>query len=240
LNFTGNAVTVTDDSGNDATVIEITQVPGDAATIAVGTVTTGAAGSSVIVTNVGTSSAAVFDFTIPRGDTGATGLTGPQGEQGIQGETGATGATGSVSAASALELIEQSSDPAAIASKTLVYAKTDHKLYQRIPDGTITQIGATGTTIASESLSGDRTLDDDDEDYLFLDPNGNNRSVVYGGRTKPIEIINNSVGTYALNLKETGGGATQQALVNSGSPKIKGVKIIPVGSDYKIIHTMGY
>lgn len=47
--------------------------PGAAATIAVGTVTTGAAGSSAVVTNVGTSSAAVFDITIPRGDTGASG-----------------------------------------------------------------------------------------------------------------------------------------------------------------------
>jgi len=46
---------------------------GAAATIAVGTKTTGAAGSSVNVVNSGTSSAAVFDFTIPRGDTGATG-----------------------------------------------------------------------------------------------------------------------------------------------------------------------
>lgn len=46
---------------------------GAAATVAVGTVTTGAAGSSAAVTNVGTSAAAVFNITIPRGDTGANG-----------------------------------------------------------------------------------------------------------------------------------------------------------------------
>ncbi len=46
---------------------------GDAATITLGTVTTGAAGSSVIITNTGDTSAAVFNFTIPRGDTGASG-----------------------------------------------------------------------------------------------------------------------------------------------------------------------
>ena len=46
---------------------------GTAATIAVGTVTTGAAGTSASVTNAGTTSAAVFNFTIPRGDTGAGG-----------------------------------------------------------------------------------------------------------------------------------------------------------------------
>ena len=52
---------------------------GAAATIAVGTVTTGAPGSSAIITNVGTTSAAVFDFTIPRGaaGTGSGDVVGP-------------------------------------------------------------------------------------------------------------------------------------------------------------------
>ena len=45
---------------------------GDAATIDVGTVTTGVPGSSASVTNSGTTNAATLDFTIPRGDTGAT------------------------------------------------------------------------------------------------------------------------------------------------------------------------
>ena len=35
--------------------------------------TTGAAGSNVVITDTGTASAAVFNFTIPKGDTGATG-----------------------------------------------------------------------------------------------------------------------------------------------------------------------
>jgi len=49
---------------------------GDAATIAAGTTTTLAPGSLATVTNVGTSSAAVFNFGIPQGQTGATGATG--------------------------------------------------------------------------------------------------------------------------------------------------------------------
>lgn len=53
-----------------------TGATGTAATIAVGTVTTGAAGSSASITNVGTSSAAIFNFTIPRGDTGSSGSSG--------------------------------------------------------------------------------------------------------------------------------------------------------------------
>ena len=45
--------------------------PGAAATVTVGTVPTGAPGTDAIVTNSGTESAAVLDFTIPKGETGA-------------------------------------------------------------------------------------------------------------------------------------------------------------------------
>ena len=59
------------------------------ATVAIGTVTTGNAGSSATVTNSGTTTAAVLDFTIPKGDTGATGSTGSQGPAGNDGSDGA-------------------------------------------------------------------------------------------------------------------------------------------------------
>lgn len=49
--------------------------PGTAATVSVGTVSTGAPGSNAAVTNSGTESAAVFNFTIPRGNDGASGVT---------------------------------------------------------------------------------------------------------------------------------------------------------------------
>lgn len=67
---------------------------GAAATIKIGTVTSGASAS---VTNSGTTSAAVFDFVLPKGDKGDkgdTGEQGPQGETGATGQAGATGATG--------------------------------------------------------------------------------------------------------------------------------------------------
>ena len=56
---------------------------GPAATVTVGTTTTGAAGSQASVNNSGTSSAAVLNFTIPKGDKGATGETGAPGADGI-------------------------------------------------------------------------------------------------------------------------------------------------------------
>ena len=53
---------------------------GTSATIQVGTVTTGNAGTNVIINNVGTANDAIFDFTIPRGDTGNTGAPGANGQ----------------------------------------------------------------------------------------------------------------------------------------------------------------
>lgn len=52
--------------------VDLGQVVGASSTITIGTVTTGAAGSSATVTNSGTASAAVLDFTIPKGDKGDT------------------------------------------------------------------------------------------------------------------------------------------------------------------------
>lgn len=87
---------------------------GAAATITVGTTTTGPAGSSANVVNSGTSSAAILDFTIPqgakgdKGDKGDTGEQGPQGDQGPQGtqgpkgDTGATGPTGPAGSAATI------------------------------------------------------------------------------------------------------------------------------------------
>ena len=52
---------------------------GAAATLSVGTVTTGAAGSSALVTNSGTAQAAVLNFTIPQGVAGTAGSGGTGG-----------------------------------------------------------------------------------------------------------------------------------------------------------------
>ncbi|MEO8735346.1 MAG: DNRLRE domain-containing protein [Edaphobacter sp.] len=52
---------------------------GAAASVSVGTVTTGAAGSQAMVTNSGTASAAVLNFTIPQGAAGANGTGGGSG-----------------------------------------------------------------------------------------------------------------------------------------------------------------
>lgn len=63
---------------------------GAAASIAVGSVATGAAGSNASVTNVGTSSAAKLNFTIPQGAKGDPGTNGTNGTNGSNGAAGAT------------------------------------------------------------------------------------------------------------------------------------------------------
>ena len=69
-------------------------------TVTVGTTTTGIAGTNAVVTNSGTDSAAVLNFTIPRaapglqGPPGIDGASGRDGTNGLPGATGSTGPTG--------------------------------------------------------------------------------------------------------------------------------------------------
>ena len=105
---------------------------GAAATVAAGTTTTGAAGSSASVTNSGTTSAAVFDFTIPRGNTGATGATG---------STGATGAAATIAAGTTTTL-----SPGTSATVTNVGTSSAATFDFGIPQGAIGATGATGAT----------------------------------------------------------------------------------------------
>lgn len=67
---------------------------GSAATIRIGEVTTGAAGSQASVTNEGTENAAILNFSIPQGAAGTPGTPGQDGEDGADGTPGAVGADG--------------------------------------------------------------------------------------------------------------------------------------------------
>jgi hypothetical protein len=77
--------TVAFDSLTDAQRLSLKGDKGDAATVAVGGVTTLQAGEEASVSNAGTSHDAILQFAIPRGDTGAKGDKGDRGEQGPPG-----------------------------------------------------------------------------------------------------------------------------------------------------------
>lgn len=94
---------------------------GAAATISVGSVTTGGAGTSASVDNSGTSSAAILNFTIPRGDKGEQGIQGVQGLQGVAGDA-ATIAVGTVTTGAAgtqVEVVNVGSPSAAVFDFTI-------------------------------------------------------------------------------------------------------------------------
>ena len=69
-------------------------IQGEAATIQIGQVLTGEAGTNASVENVGTENAAILNFTIPRGATGAAGRDGVNGQDGRDGTNGQDGADG--------------------------------------------------------------------------------------------------------------------------------------------------
>ncbi|MCU1251545.1 MAG: Collagen triple helix repeat-containing protein [Edaphobacter sp.] len=106
--------------------------PGTAATVSVGSVSTGAAGSAAAVSNAGTTSAAVLNFTIPQGLAGATGSTGTTGTAGAA----ATIAVGTVTPLSAGATPTVSNSGSSSAA-TLNFG---------IPAGATGATGSTGTT----------------------------------------------------------------------------------------------
>ena len=81
-------------SASIAVTIRAKTVSGGSTTITVGSTTIGTAGSSAGVTNSGTSTAAILNFTIPQGAKGDPGVQGPMGLQGPPGPSGTNGADG--------------------------------------------------------------------------------------------------------------------------------------------------
>ena len=127
LNFVIPAGTTGATGANGATGAD-----GTAATIQVGTTTTGAPGTNASVTNTGTESNAVLNFVIPAGTTGATGANGATGADGtaatIQVGTTTTGA------------------PGTNASVTNTGTESNAVLNFVIPAGTTGATGANGAT----------------------------------------------------------------------------------------------
>ena len=118
---------------------------GLAATVTVGTVTTGAPGSSAAVVNAGTSGAAVLNFTLPAGATGATGATGQQGAQGPA-ATVAVGTVTTGAAGSSASVVNAGTSGAAVLNFVIPAGATGATGPQGAtgPAGTTTWAGITG------------------------------------------------------------------------------------------------
>lgn len=131
---------------------------GSSATIAVGTTTTGLPGTSASVTNSGTDTAAVFDFVIPRGETGEQGPAGADGTNGIDG-TAATITIGAVTtgaAGSSVVVTNSGTSTAAILNFTI--PKGD-------PGDDATVTAGTNITVVDGQVSVSDTAEFDDGTY---------------------------------------------------------------------------
>ena len=111
-----------------------TGATGSAGTVTIGTTVTGSAGGNASVSNSGTSSDAVLNFTLPKG---ASGTAGIQGSIGLTGATGAAGDNATIAMGTITTLPENS-------SATVVNAGSDTAavLNFGLPMG---QTGAQGT-----------------------------------------------------------------------------------------------
>ena len=164
---------------------------GQAATITVGSTTTGAAGTNASVVNSGTSSAAVFDFTIPRGADGQDGQDGQDGADG-QAATITVGSTTTGAAGTNASVVNSGTSSAAVLDFTI----------PRGADGQNGQDGTDGTDgfspIATVSQgTGSATIS-------ITDANGTTTATVYDGATGPSGVVYTTLfsgsGTGDVNL----------------------------------------
>jgi hypothetical protein len=168
---------------------------GTAATIAVGTTTTGAAGSDALVTNAGTNSAAVFDFTIPRGNTGATGTAA----------TIAVGATTTGEAGSSASVTNVGTNSAAVFNFDIPRGNTG-------ATGPATQLSVASTSTgsagseASVTISGTAPV----QSLAFTIPRGNTGAT---GPATQLSVASTTTGAAGSNASVTiSGDAPNQSL----------------------------
>jgi hypothetical protein len=122
---------------------------GTAATINVNYTFTGAAGTSALVSNIGTAQDALLDFTIPTGAAGPAGAdnltAGPEGPQGINGTPGSNGAAGAPGLAATIDVnYTFTGSPGSVASVTNVGSTTTALLDFIIPTGADGSAGTPG------------------------------------------------------------------------------------------------
>lgn len=180
-------------------VLSATGGSGTAATIAVGTTTTGAAGTLASVTNSGTSSAAVFNFTIPTGATGATGATGPTGATGAAG-TAATVTVGTVTtgaAGSSVVITNSGTSSAAVLNFTIPKGDTGAG---GSGSGTVTSVGVTGSngiSVTGSPITGAGTIN---VGMTAITPTSVNGVVISGSSTPTLAVT----GTASVSGPNTG------------------------------------
>jgi hypothetical protein len=170
---------------------------GAAATVTVGTTTTGNAGTNASVTNSGTSSAAVLNFTIPRGDTGAAGPNSVTSATTSDGTANLSLASLTLGTSATFNAVTYTfGTGAATAFKNALAINVDDITF----DGGIVTTG-TGSSISTTGIDSDIFTDNDDSSIYTL---GNYSTIYTEGETSTIYT-----GGTAAHILTQGGGHIQ-------------------------------
>ena len=230
----GSSASVTNTGTAGAAVLDITIPRGDkgdkgdtgstgntgaAASIAVGTVTTLSPGSSASVTNVGTSSAAVFDIAIPKGDTGsasnetwttladkpaviAAGATKADARTAIDAEyTGARGVAGGIATLDSAGKVPYSQLPASIMSYQGTWSASGNT--PTLADGTGDQGDVYRVSVAGTVNLGSGSIAWGVGDYVIY----NGTTWEKSDSTDAVASVNGYTGVVSLTKSDVGLGA---------------------------------
>ncbi len=211
---------------------------GAAATVAAGTTTTGSAGTSASVVNVGTSSAAVFNFTIPRGDTGATGAAGPNSV------TSATTSNGTANLTIATLTINDSDGSISLTglSNQIVLSGADAEISMQGANGKIQTNGAGGhirtvsalAAVISDSFKANSTTgtlrSTNDDICLQFGTSGGKNLTITAGTTFTLNNTSFTYGTGSAAAHRTALGLTSLATTTAGTNVITALGIAANGS----------
>ena len=188
-----------------------TGADGTAATVQVGTTTTGAPGTNAIVTNTGTESNAVLNFVIPAGATGANGADGATGADG----TAATVQVGTTTTGA----------PGTNASVTNTGTESNAVLNFVIPagatgatgaDGTAAtvQVGTTTTGAPGTNASVTNTGTENNAVLNFVIPAGATGATGATGTAATVQVGTTTTGAPGTNASVTNTGTESNAVLN--------------------------
>ena len=207
----------------------LTGATGATPNITVGTVTTGAPGSSVIVTKTGTAANPVLNFTIPKGDTGATGGQGLPGQDGVDGEDGKNFTIlGQYASLAAL----QSAHPTGVAGDVWAVgtaSESDLYIWDTVTNGW-KDIGQVGINLDASSV----TLEDLAGNYTATDVEAAFAELITKLGTKAIKPTNES-GAVANTLLASNGDGTSTFKALGTIVAGYNEKTIPIDADKMLL-----
>lgn len=193
-----------------------TGAAGAAATITVGSTTTGEAGTDASVINSGTTSAAILDFTIPKGDKGDTGATGAAA-------TIAVGTTTTGDAGTNASVTNSGTSSAAVFDFTIPKgAKGD-----KGDKGNTGATGAAATITVGTTTTGDAgtnasVTNSGTSSAAILDftiPKGAKGDTGAAGAAATINVGTTTTGDAGTNASVTNSGTSSAAVFNFTIPK---------------------